>query len=313
LFGLGQSKQFDAMKKSILILSAALGAGQASFCSAQILFSENFDSQTTGATVSGFTVVSPTTATPLPTGRGVVVVDEGPPNKAAWFYDYDTGGNARVEQDFGPLNHAHLSLTFRRNADIAVDPGTESTRGFYVTFGYQGLSQGTQANRVLEFRLFNNGAYRMNRGIQDSGGNFVSSSVTPTATFEPSGPTFNTHTLDLFIYSGLPGGTPLAYTGPDLVPRLLDPNSFSVFIDGTFITPTSGATANGNFGVFQSTFYNATNNIGRFGLVTGGASSLTGFDFIVDNIVLSPIPEPSGLGVLALGGVAWLLRRKRAL
>lgn len=299
------------MKKSILSLVLVTGASLTPLCSAQILFSENFDAQTTGATVTGFTVVSPSTATPLPSGRGVVVVNEGPPNKAAWFYDYDSGGNARVEQDFGPLNHAHLSLTFRRNADIAVDPSTESTRAFYVTLGYQGLSQGTQANRIIEFRLFNNGVYRMNRGIQDSGGNFVSSSVTPTAMFETSGPTFNTHTLDIFLYSGLPGGPTLSYVGPDLVNRVLDPNSFSVFLDGNFVTPTSGATANGNFGVFQSTFYSATNNIGRFGLVTGGAAALTGFDFIVDNIVLAPIPEPSSLGLLALGGIAWLVRRNR--
>ena len=301
------------MKKTIAILTAALGAGCASFCSAQILFSENFDLQTTGATVSGFTVVSPTTATPLPTGRGVVVVDEGPLNKAAWFYDYDTGGNARVEQDFGPLNHAHLSLTFRRNADIAVDPSSETTRAFYVTLGYFGLGQGTQANRILEFRLFSNGQFRTPRGVQDAGGNLISTSVTPAVNYEPFGPTFNTHTLDIFLYSGLPGEPPLPYTGPDLVPRLLDPNSFSVFINGTFIAPPSSPTANGNFGVFQSTFYNATNNIGRFGLVTGGAAALTGFDFIVDNIVLSPIPEPSALGLLAMGAAAWLVRRKRAL
>ncbi|MCX8089736.1 MAG: PEP-CTERM sorting domain-containing protein [Verrucomicrobiae bacterium] len=300
------------MKKHILGLVLLAGGSLAPLCSAQILFSENFDAQTTGATVTGFTVVSPSTATPLPTGRGVIVVDEGPPNKAARFYDYDTNGNARVEQDFGPLNHARLSLTFRRNADLSVDPGTESTRAFYVTLGYQGLGQGTQANRILEFRLFQNGQFRTLRGIQDSGGNLTSTSVTPAVNYEPSGPTFNTHTLDIFLYSGLPGGPTLSYVGPDLVSRVLDPNSFAVFLDGNFITPPSSPTANGNFGVFQSTFYNATNNIGRFGLVTGGATALTGFDFIVDNIVLSPIPEPSSLALLALGGLALLLRRQRA-
>lgn len=296
------------MKKIALVL--ALAGYVAATAHAQVLLSENFNAQTTGATVSGFTAVTPSTATPLPDGRGAVVVDDGLANKAMWIYDYDSANNARVEHDFGLLNNAHLSLSFRRNADIAVDTSTESTRGLYVTFGYAGLSQGSQANRVLEFRLFGNGQYRMNRGVHNPDGTLASTSITPAAAFEPAGSLFENHTLDIFVYSGLPGGATLGYVGPDSVSRLLDPNSFAVFIDNVFITPPSGATANGNFGIFQSTFYNAEDNLGRFGLVTGGASSLVGFDFIIDDITLAAIPEPSALALILFGGLLAAFRSK---
>jgi hypothetical protein len=240
-------------------------------------------------------------------------VDDTLPNKALNVYDFDTVNPTRVEQDFGPLSAAHVSLNFRRNADIVIDTSAESTRAFYLTLGLNGQSQGTQANRDIEIRLFNNGAYRFNRGLQDAGGNFVSSSLTPAASFEPSGSTFNGHSLDLFVYSGVPGGSTLSYTGPDSSSRVLDPNSFSVFIDGAFITPTSGATANGNFGVFNSAFYPTAANLGRMGFVSGGSSAISGVDFIIDNVVLSQIavPEPSSLALLALGGLALAFRKRQ--
>jgi hypothetical protein len=298
-------KLFTAIPLALIVVTSSIHA--------QIIFSENFDGQTTGSTVSGFTAVTATTA--RPTGRGAVIVDDTLPNRSLNLYDYDTVNNARVEEDFAARSSVHLSMNFQRNADIAVDPSAASTTAFYVTIGLNGQSQGTQANRAIEFRLFSNGIYRMNRGVQDASGNFVSSSLTSsTASFEPSGTTFNRHSLDLFVYSGLPGGATLSYTGPDSALRVLDPNSFAVFIDNTFITPASSPTANGDFGIFNSAFYNVSDNLGRLGLVTGGAASQSGFDYLVDNVVLSaiPVPEPSSLAFLSLGLVTLISLRRKA-
>lgn len=294
-----------------LVAAAAITAGMVQLSYAQTLFSDNFDAQTTGASVAGWTALSPTSST---ASRGAVIIDETLPNKSLRIYDTDNANSTRVEQDFTSRADVHVSMSFRRNADIAVDPSAASTTAFYVTIGTFGLSQGTQANRDLEFRLFSNGQYRINRAIQDVNGNFSSTSLTAAQNFEPAGPTFNWHTLDVFMYDGVAGGATRAYTGPDAVARILDPNSFSVFIDNVFITPVSSPTANGNFGIFQSSIYATDDNFGRFGLVTGGSSALTGFDYVVDNVVLSaiPIPEPSALALLVAGGAGLWLRRRFA-
>src|SRR5829696_4355402 len=129
--------------------------------SAQVLFSDNFNAQTTGGTVAGWSAVSPTTST---ASRGAVILDGILPNKYLQIYDTDAANSTRVEQDFLSRSDIHLSLSFRRNADIAVDASAASTTTFYVTIGANGLGQNTQANRDLEFRLFSNGQYRINRG-----------------------------------------------------------------------------------------------------------------------------------------------------
>jgi hypothetical protein len=296
--------------KTPLATLAALACA-VSYTQAQTLFSDDFNSQTVGNSVSGWTALSPTSAT---ASRGAVIVNSGVGDNSLRIYDTDTSNATRVEQDFLSRSDVHLSLSFRRNADIAVDSSAASTTAFYVTIGANGLAQNTQANRDLEFRLFSNGQYRINRGTQDGGGNFVATSLTTAANFESAGPTFNWHTLDIFMYDGTPGGATKAFVGPDSVARILDPNSFAVFIDGSFITPSSGATANGDFGIFQSSIYGTDNNFGRLGLITGGAANLSGFDYVVDNVVvsgISAVPEPSTLALLGLGALAFPLLRRR--
>jgi hypothetical protein len=87
-----------------------------------------------------------------------------------------------------------------------------------------------------------------------------------------------------------------------------------VFLDNVFITPSSNPTANGDFGIFQSSIYATDNNFGRSGFVTGGSSALTGFDVAVDNVVLEGIavPEPTSLSLIAVGGLLLIARRKRS-
>jgi len=172
-----------------------------------------------------------------------------------------------------------------------------------VSLGTNGLSQGTQANRAADIRLFNDGSYRLDIGTQTGGGAFSSGpTVTSSNNFGESGTTFNTHTLDIFAYAGTTGGATLGYTGPDSNAHILDPHSFAVYIDGTLLQPTNNFTANGAYGFENSSFY-SQGTLGRLGLVTGGASAVSGMDFLVDNIQLSAIPEPSTFVLLGAGGL----------
>lgn len=279
---------------------------------AQSSYSQNFDSQTPGNTATGFTEVRPVSATTGPTGLGAVIINQSLGDNALNLYDYASGGNARAQQDFTASSLAQVSLVFQRNADLAINTSASSTQALYVAFGLNGQGIETGANRLFEVRLYNNGQYRINRGIQDGSGNLSSTGLDTAGSFEASGTTFGTHTLHIYAHSGLPGDATVGYVGPDSVSRFLDANSFSVFINGTLISPTTGATANGNFGMLQSATYSTASDIGRFGLLTGGSSAVTGVDFVVDNILLfNQVPEASTGWALLPTGLALLAWRRR--
>jgi hypothetical protein len=281
--------------KTLLISCVVVATGWlAPLSQAQAIFSQNFDGQTPGANPTGFTSVSPSTAIPGTLASTVVALGSG--NNAVNMYDYSTTANTRLEEDFTAMSSAHLSLSFTRNANI-TPAGT--TAGFYVSLGAFGASQGTSANRALDIRLYNDGTYRFERASQNPDGTFGTLSLTGNGTFEASGPTFGTHTLDIFAYGGTTGGSTLSYTGPDAVAGILDPHSYAVYIDGALAQPSvANLTANGDYGFYTSSFYSST-DLGRFGFVTGGASSVSGVDYLIDNLVLSaiPVPEPS-VGIL---------------
>jgi hypothetical protein len=281
---------------------------------AQSSYGQNFNSQTPGNTATGFTEVRPTTATTGPTGLGAVIINQSPGDNALNLYDYSGSGNARVQQDFTASSLAQVSLEFQRNADLTIDTSNASTQALYVVFGLTGDAITTLGNRHFEVRLYNNGRYRINRGIQDGSGNFSSTDLDTAGTFEASGTTFGTHTLHIYAHSGLPGDATVPYVGPDSITRLLDANSFSVFINGAPISPTTGATANGNFGMLRELTYSTASNIGRFGLLTGGGGGVTGVDFVVDNIlVFNQVPEAStGWAVLPAGLALLAWRRLRS-
>jgi hypothetical protein len=292
--------------KTLLISCVVVATGWLAPLSQAQVFSENFNGQTPGANPTGFTSVSPSTATPT---NGATVVALGSGDNAVNMYDYSTTANARVEEDFTAMSSAHLSLSFTRNANI-TPAGT--TSGFYLALGTFGASQGTSANRALDIRLYNDGTYRFERASQNPDGTFGVVSLTGAATFEPAGTTYSTHTLDIFAYGGTTGGSTLSYTGPDAVARILDPHSYAVYIDGALAQPSAAnLTANGDYGFYTSSFYSST-DLGRFGFVTGGASNLPGMDFLVDNIVLStiPVPEPSTCILFGVGGLLVLWTRR---
>jgi hypothetical protein len=279
----------------------------ASAVEAQVIFSDNFNSDTTGISPTGWTSVSPASPT-LGTLGAIVTNVSG--NNAVDLLDSSTASQTRLEEDFTTTSGGvHLSLSFTRNANIPV---TTSTQALYVSLGTNGVNESSAANRAADIRLFNDGNYRIDIGTQNGGGGFVSGAVSSSNSFGESGLTIGTHTLDIYAFAGTTGGATLGYTGPDSVARILDPHSFAVFIDGTLLQPTNNFTANGAYG-FQATGFYSQGTLGRFGFVTGGASAISGMDFLVDNVVLSAVPEPSTMALLGAGSLFLIgaLRRSR--
>lgn len=309
-----QRNEYDrkdlVMKLHIPVIAIAIACLVASSSEAQVIFADNFNTDTLGVKPTGWTSISPSTPT-LGT-LGAYVVDPGSGDYAMRMVDSSPAANARAEQDFSSVySGLHLSLSFTRNANITP---TTSTQGLYVSLGASGVSQGTQSNRAVNVRLFNDGGYRIDVGTQNPDGTFNTTAVSPSNSFGEAGATFNTHTLDIYAYSGTAGGATLGYTGPDSVARILDPHSFAVYIDGSLMQPTNNVTANGDYGFETSAWglYGAS-NLGRLGIVTGGSSAIAGMDFLVDNISLAVIPEPSTFTLMGLGGLLLMcVRRARS-
>src|SRR5260221_432859 len=159
---------------------------------AQTIFSDDFTGDTPGLSPTGWTSVSP--ATPTLGTLGAIVTNVSGNNEVNML-DSSTAANARLEEDFTQNSSLHLSLNFTRNANIPV---TTSTQGLYVSLGTNGLSQGTQANRAADIRLFNDGNYRIDTGKQNPDGTFSTGpTVSGSNSFGEAGTTFNTHTLDI--------------------------------------------------------------------------------------------------------------------
>jgi hypothetical protein len=276
---------------------------------AQVLFSENFDAMTTGINPTGFTVNLPVTPTPGTLETTVVSFGGG---NGLLLLDQSGTANAQIQQDFTPSSAVRLSFSFTRNQNITP---ANATSGLFVSLGFSGANQPSLASRTMAIKLFNDGTFGMERGTQDGLGNFLTSNTSGSAPYEtPASGPFSTHTLDIFAYAGTTGGSGLGYVGPDAVARTLAAKSFAVFIDNVLVTAFTDALSPGNYGFTSpaATPYSNPGDMGRFGFVTGGATSRVGMDFTIDNIVVSaiPIPEPSS-ALIMLSGAVMLARRSR--
>jgi hypothetical protein len=287
----------------------------ASATQAQIITNFDFTGDTAGAKPTGWGTVTPTSpTTPPPTASALgAIVTNVAGNNAGWLYDYSGANNASMQFDLAvPQDKLHLSLSFARNSNM---PPTSTTAALYVSLGTN-ATQGTAANRAADVRLYDDGSYRLDTGLRNSSGVITSAANTGSGQLFESGsnmpPPFAFHTLDIYTFGGTLGQT-LNYTGPDSVARVLDDHSFAVYIDNNWVTVGTN-TLNGNFYFNSAGFTNDAQVLYRFGLITG-ASSNTGIDFLVDNIVLSNIaviPEPSTFVLLGTGAFILTGLRKRS-
>jgi hypothetical protein len=286
------------MKTYIALIAA--GCLLAFSSGATVITNFNFSSDTPGSNPLGWTSITPSTPKP---GIQSATVTNVSGNNQVNLLDYTNAANAYLQQDISNpgITNAHLSLSFTRNANIA--PAT-TVAGLYVSLGGFGLTQGTGANRALDIRLFNDGSYRVDRGLRNGSGIWTNTAASPSGTsFEAAASPFAAHTLDIFTFGGTAGQT-LTYTGPDAGIHVLDNHSFAIYIDNVLVTSGTN-TLNGNYDFQSASFTNDNAVVGRFGLVTASTTAV-GIDFLVDNIVLSDIavvPEPSTLFLLGIGGL----------
>jgi hypothetical protein len=264
-----------------------------SVTSAQTYLTDTFETETIGNKPTAAITVRPNTNTPT----NLITVVDGIDNlagtgKGVRIFDNDATGLAALEYNFVGSAGAQVSAV-QISFDFAGGTGnTDGSRYINVGAGsfFDGSSSpriGSSTNRIFDVRLYGDGDVRFYDGSAST--NFV------------SGAGVNTITMFVNDFE-----TAISYIDPDtLLSTSLAANTVAYYLfDGTDYFTSTGAL---NAAIAGGT----ENNLGRFGMTS--VSTTVGVDYIVDNITVSAIPEPSTFALLAgaLALTAVMLRRRK--
>ncbi len=275
------------MKKIRTMLIAVLLVAGAGYSA---LLTLDFTGQTVGNNPTGAKYIGPTAitgtsyikvvgSTPMGTGNGLAI------------YDNDSA-NFGLEYNFTSASAVRV--------DMAFSPNAGGTVASYMTFavGQNETSTGQRLSasgrRYAEMRFYGNGGLRL---YWNTLGSYVNVATTVGAA--------NTLTCFLNDYNSQSvnytmGGT--TYTLPT--------NSVAWWVNGALVL--NGTAEYGNLDMADvtanGTIANSEGNLGRIGF---SDTSVTGMDYLFDDLVVSQIPEPATIGMLILGTVTLLAVRRR--
>lgn len=277
------------MNKSYLILSLA-GLSFACNAHSQVLFSENFESQTPGNQPTG-TAVRPTSnsadlfaevVTGAANGAG------GGVGNGVQLFDNNNNSAFAFENNFvadapSQVSAIRLSFDFAWEQDLATSNYARGGIGAYSPDTSAVLNQGT--NLFLEFRFTGDGEFY----ASGSGSNNTGSLNLGQA-----------YHLDIFVNDF--DSQSIDYDVPGGGTASLAANTFAAYLDGSLFLEDG----------LENAALTGDANLGRMGVVSFGG--FTGISHTYDNFeVVNVIPEPSTYAMLAgaliLG--ASLIKRRR--
>jgi hypothetical protein len=273
-----------------------------------VLFEQNFEDLALGSKpgtsgVGGFTTVRPD----LNDVTQLIEVVEFAGGKGLRMYDNNattTGNNTRaaLEKNFGTSAAGYQAVELRFTAKLLPVPAgvtASSTSGLIIGMGAFNSSTGvalTGNERVVDFRLQQNGQYGVARN--------VSGTSTTTLSGSSNVLSYGADGISFRVVANA-GPTSVNYTGPDGNVYALGAKRFSAWI-GNSLVELSSLTQ------FEFRATTTVNELGRFAIYTGSGAGDAGINFLIDDIQLSVIPEPAtwalALGVAA--GLAVALRRR---
>jgi hypothetical protein len=295
------------MKKHLSLLTLASSIVWAPLASSEVLFSENFEAQVVGARPGVFDVVRPGATHQVAVGQPGAIgfeVVEAMGGQALRIWDYKTEtSNSQIllEKNFvgsalEQQSAIRVDFSFQRAVEIL---GGDTLDSLYFAIGAfdENGTLNSQANRALELRLNNDGTFRVRHGTEGTSGS--GGTVAPAGSYAADA----VNSVSIFANSA---ESSLVYLMPGGGERILNANSFDIFINGSLVAD--------NFEFQNGLFHNNENILGKIGFVSGSAQARAGSDFLIDDLQVSVIPEPRTyailLGLAVLGLVVARKRRK---
>jgi hypothetical protein len=256
----------------LIAMLLAAGAGYS-----DVVWSNNFESDTVGANPTGTMSLSPTAIT---ADTYIKVINNGPlgsdnslainnQSGASMYTEINTGSSVQsalqISFLFAQMNYSNVSRY------LTLSAGKYSTAARTVT------SSSTARHSELRFNS------------RSSFGGFFNAVTTPTQTITPG----TAYAADWFLNDY---ETSITYRKNN-VDYTLGANSVALWLNGSLIASGSlDAEAVGTEG-----------NLGRIGFTTSGA----GPDFVFDDFVVTSIPEPAAVGLFMIGVVTVFVARRR--
>ncbi|MEM6822698.1 MAG: PEP-CTERM sorting domain-containing protein [Verrucomicrobiota bacterium] len=268
---------------------------------AQILFQEDFEGETVGLQPSSFSVNGPATNTgatdnPPVAGTsgplGAVVVPFGSVSNLAGtgnalrIYDHDSDSSVNLTQDITGTGLMRWDLSFSSDAFT----GTNGNSFLRIAFGRLTMNPGSSSDGRVMGRV---------TIARTSGSNtrFEVRNNTTDTTVLSDFTLLNSHQISIFANTDDSASSNYNFSGG----QSLASNTYDVFLDGALVADDFA---------FRSGSTSGLNDIETIGFATG--SSQTGPDWIIDDITVSAIPEPSALCLLSLATVfVIIVKRKR--
>ncbi|MBC2595446.1 PEP-CTERM sorting domain-containing protein [Ruficoccus amylovorans] len=258
----------------------------------QVVFSENFSSQTVGEQPTA-TAVRPTSNSPdlyAEVVTGAANGAGGGVGNGLKLYDNDASSALAYENNFvsstaNQLSAVHISYDLAWEADMESSFYYRFSTGLYSDS--TGSTLNSNGNILYEVRWYGDGSFY----VRGASGNSSAAEKLVVG---------SAYAVDIYINDS--DTSTLDYMNPSGSTITLAANSFAVYLDGVLIR-SDGLYALGT----------GDNNLGRTGVVSFGNS--VGLDYTLDNLVvtnLSAVPEPSFYAGMA-GVLAFLfVLRKRA-
>lgn len=252
------------------------------------------------------------------------------PSSAAWVYGTDAASGVSLNASTGSLvlnrsnNHVGIFAYFTASGSpVELSVGETITLSFDVAFSTTSGASGAAGAAAFRWALLDSGGDRVTADFSGTSGGLESgttfsgwdgykaqSSVSgsPTSSDRSMITRERTGSQNALFTSAAWTDSGTAITGPQLALGAANVHAASLSLTRTAI----GMDIQASFGgVTTAVFSDSTPGTTKFDTVAMFANNIYGGAITFDNVKVEVVPEPGTLGILAIGAIGLLARRRR--